>query len=176
MVDGVTGTARECDGDIQSIQLMTSEELEEGGWIPRHMWDIRQTIDGWSSVWDLSEINDMATFSINKRARFPPVETEPPAGPRWKEHILLLLLISVPCLCDSSLMPLSEINRAFNFHSSGSSASNYGKYAIKHSKYQGSHGIIMQMFGTGKSTRRRVEEENIVLVSAVDSPADPDSH
>lgn len=53
--------------------------------------------------------------------------------PRWKEH-RVSPAVSFHILRDSSLMLLSEINRAFNSHSSGSCASNYATYTLKHSK------------------------------------------
>lgn len=88
------------------------------------------------------------------------------ARPRWKEHYVYPV-VCFHSLCDSSLMLLTEINRAFNSHSSGSCASNYAAYAIKHSKYRESHRIILRTFwpGGNPSDKGTEAEHNTFILS-----------
>ena len=82
---------------------------------------------------------------------------------RWKEHNVSSL-VSFSCLCESSL--LSEINRAFTSHSSGSCASNYPTYAIKHSKYPGPHKSLCRCLVKGNLSRgERAAGCNSLLLS-----------
>lgn len=82
--------------------------------------------------------------------------------PRWKEH-RDSPAVSFHILHDSSLMLLSEINRAFNSHSSGSCASNYATYTLKHSKWPGSHGITLSIFLTRKMPQTEEQRGNAGL-------------
>lgn len=107
--------------------------------------------------------------------------------PRWKEHYVYPV-VCFHSLCDSSLMLLTEINRAFNSHSSGSCASNYAAYAIKH-KYWESHGFILRIFWPGgnpsdkkkekkrkKKSDKGTEAQHNHFDSVFDGLADSDSH